>query len=368
MRLAMVIGEQRLALEQRMLNRLVVGLMADGVQVTRIVPEGLPPSMVGEGERRMALARRIETRMHALPWMRKANTQNIVDALGDVMPDVLYLLGEDSWTVGLALAGAIDRPAILEVWSNEQIAHLPRASTAGRTAQLAAVTAPCAGIAEVVRERVGSDMTALVPMGVAAGNAPLRLPFDPDRPPSIAVIGGARDLQAYSALLNGLAKVAHQHPGMQVFVELRGPHEHDLWRMAERAGIIHAVSTVGSAAQHSSLLTRCDIAIWPEPFGELRTVMLETMAMAVPIIAVANPALDMLQHERTALMVTNPTAETWASNLLDLLADDGRSQQLGQNAREHILAHHRSSGHIASLVSLIERINGKDAYAFPTPA
>jgi hypothetical protein len=63
MRVAMVIDEQRLKQEQRLLNRVGVGLMAEGVQLIRIVPEGMANEPLDQGERRIALARRIEAPM-----------------------------------------------------------------------------------------------------------------------------------------------------------------------------------------------------------------------------------------------------------------------------------------------------------------
>ena len=53
MHLAMIIDEQRLAQEYMMLNRLAVGLIGDGIQVTRIVPaevasEYIQPNIGGD--------------------------------------------------------------------------------------------------------------------------------------------------------------------------------------------------------------------------------------------------------------------------------------------------------------------------------
>ena len=85
----MVIGEQRLALEQRMLNRLAVGLMAEGIHVVRIVPEGWPPALLGEGERRMGLTPRFEARMNSMRWTRAAHVRRVAEALQSSPPDVL---------------------------------------------------------------------------------------------------------------------------------------------------------------------------------------------------------------------------------------------------------------------------------------
>ena len=361
MRLAMVIGEQRMALEQRMLNRLAVGLTVEGVQVMRIVPEGLPASLIAESERRMALAPRFEARMRSLRWTRRTHVRKLVEALADTVPDVLYLLGRDAWSFGLDLAAELDRPAILEAWSASQAATLPRPAS---NAHLAAVTAPCEGIAKVVRERVGAELTAIVPLGAAQPRRAIQA-LGGEQPPSAAILGGARDVPAYAAMLSGLARVIKDHPALQIVMELRGPHEHDVWRLAERSGLIGAVSAIGSASQHHALLTRCDLVILPEHYGELRSVLLEVMAMSVPVVAAADPALDMLIDGLTARLVSSPTASAWADAVSSLLDAPEQARALGTGGRERVVTAHRSSDQIARMMELLERLAGRPALVFP---
>ena len=364
MRLAMVIGEQRLAMEQRMLNRLAVGLTVEGVQVIRIVPEGLPASLIAEGERRMALAPRFEARLRSLRWTRRVHIRRLAEALADNVPDALYLLGRDAWAFGLDLATELDRPAILEAWSASQAASLPRPAS---NAHLAAVTAPCEGIAKVVRERVGADLTAIVPLGASPPRRATQV-LDGGQPPAVAILGGARDVAAYAVMLNGLARVIKEHTGLQIVIELRGPHEHDIWRVAERSGLIGAVSAIGSASQHQALLTRCDLVILPEHYGELRSVLLDVMAMSVPVVAAADPALDMLIDGVTARLVSSPSANAWADAVSTLLATPEQARALGAGGRERIIAAHRSSDQVARMMDLLQRLAGRSTLVFPGQA
>lgn len=364
MRLAMVIGEQRLAQEQRMLNRLAVGLMAEGVQLTRIVPEGLPAALLGEGERRMALAPRIETTMKSMPWMRKFHVRKVAEVLEEQPPDVLYLLGRDAWAFGMPLAMEIERPALLEVWSATQASALPRP---GPNSPMAGVIAPCAGLADVLRGRVPREMVSLVPMGVGVTHRFVRVLAEDDRPPAIVVLGGARDMHAYAAAIDGLARVQQRHSSMQIFLELRGPREHDIWRLAERAGLLGAVSAIGSAAQHHALLMRCDIVLLPERYGELRSILLEAMAMALPTVAAADHALDMLVDGETARLVTRDSAELWEQHILGLMGRPAEAQAMGGRARDLVARQHGSTEQIAAMLETLERIAGSDAYVFPKP-
>lgn len=361
MRVAMVIDEQRLVQEQRLLNRLGVGLMAEGVQLTRIVPAG----PLHEGERGMGLAPRIQTPMTSLPWMRRLHVQRLFETLEDNPPDALYLVGSNTWALGLGLAKALDRPALLEVWSAALAPTVPRLAA---QPHIAGVVAPCAGITKALRDHVDAEILMQVPMGVATPRRARRPLDDRERAPAIAILGGARDVPAYTALLGGLARVVKNHPALQVFLELRGRHEHDIWRQAERLGLLGAVSAIGAAEQHRALLLRCDVVLWPERFGELRSILLEAMAMGLPVVAASDNALDMLVDGETASLVFEASEDHWARSLSAILDDPPRAQALGLRGREHVVTSHRSSEQVQRLMAALAQVAGQDAYAFPRPA
>jgi glycosyltransferase involved in cell wall biosynthesis len=362
MRLAMVIDEQRLNQEQRLLNRIGVGLMAEGLQLIRIVPEGMPNEPLDQGERRIALARRIEAPSGGLPWMRGLRLRRIVDALGDGIPDALMLCGKGAWSHGLDLARELDRPALVEVWSAGLATALPRVDAHSHIAGFAAA---CAGIANVLRRHVPSELVLEIPMGVSAPPRP-RVPLDEhDRAAALIVLGGARDVAAYTAMLGGVSAVLPMFPGMQVFLELNGPHEHDIWRAAERLNLLGAVSAIGAAANHRALIMRCDAVILPERSGELRSLLLEAMAIGLPVVARADEALDMLVDGQTALLVADDAAESWASRLKFLLANRAEAQALGSRGRAHVASGFRSSDQVARLLEAIQRHAGGGPMSFP---
>lgn len=364
MRLAMVIGEQRLAIEQRMLNRLAVGLMAEGVQIVRLIPGGIATMLAIEGERRMALAPRIEVQLKSLPWARRLHVRRAVETLEESPPDALVLLGRDAWEFGLMLADELDRPALLEVWSATQAMQLPRPAT---HRSMAGVIAVCEGIARVARSRIGADLVSVVPMGAASSQPSREVLADAEVAPAIVILGGSRDVAAYSAMFGGLARVVQQRPGTHFFLELRGPHEHDIWRQAERAGLISSISAFASAAQIHPLLMRCDMLIWPERFGELRSILLEAMAMGLPVVAAADHALEMLIDGTTARLVLRDTKESWWQIVHELLEEPAQAHALGRRGRDHVLANHQSSEQVTRLLEVLTNVAGTESYAFPRP-
>jgi glycosyltransferase involved in cell wall biosynthesis len=208
-------------------------------------------------------------------------------------------------------------------------------------------------------------MVSIAPMGVSTTRRPRNVLSHPDRPPAIAILGEARDMPAYSALLGGLSVVLKEHPALEVFIELRGPHEHDIWRQAERQALFGSISAIGSATQHRPLLMRCDVLLWPEHHGGLRSLLLEAMAAAIPVIASHDAALDMLRDGETARLVHRDDAEAWAEHLAGLLREPEQARALGRGGREHVVSHHQSSKQVLALLETLERVSGR-AYAFPT--
>jgi len=361
MHVALIVDEERLLHEHTTLNRLSIGLIGEGVQLTRIIPDLLPSQAVDTGEQRVALATKLQAPMKVLPWVRRERAERLLEALEKGLPDVLYALGNDAWSLGLDLARATNRPLVVDMWSAEQIRRAPRGR---RAAAVAGYVAPTRPMAEALRQRVEPDLVCLVPPGVASPAAPRSILPDPDKAIALAIIGGGRDMPAYRALLGGLSRVVREMPQVQAFLELCGPHEHEIWRHAHDLELLQNVSAITDAAQHRSLLTRCDLLLMPERYGELRSIMLEAMACGMPVLAGDDPFLDMLVDGESAMIVPATEPDEWARQLTRLLTEPEAARAIGLAGRERIASHHRSSDHVSRLLETFERITSGGAYPF----
>jgi glycosyltransferase involved in cell wall biosynthesis len=361
MHIALIVDEERLVHEQYPLNRLSIGLIGEGVRLTRIVPDVLPARVIDEDEQRMALATRLAAPMKVLPWVRRERSEQLVEAMEKGLPDVLYALGADAWALGLDLARRLTRPLVIDIFSPAQIRSAPR----GRGAScIAGYVAPTRPMAEALRHRVDPGLVCLVPPGVAAPPEPRAILPDPERSIALAVIGGGRDVPAYRALLGGLNRIVRQRPQTQIILELAGPREHEIWRYARQLELLENVSAITDASQHRALLTRCDMLLMPERYGELRSIMLEAMVFGMPVVAAHDPYLDMLVDGESASIVPAPEPEEWARRLEHLLGDPEAARALGLVARERIASRHRSSDHVARLLETFERIVRGGAFPF----
>src|SRR5262245_4358351 len=220
MHVALIIDQERLAHEQSMLNRLCIGLMAEGVQLTRIVPDQIAAAMVDEGEQRIALAPRIEVPMSVLPWMRSARAARLAEALEKSVPDVLYAVGAGAWPVGVQLSEAIDRPIVIDVCSMAAVDSI--SSMRGRSdANIARYVAPSRPIEQLLSAKVDPSLVSLVPVGIALPPSVRQILANPAQAVGFAVLGQARDITAYDTVLRALERIVQQRSNVQIFLELR---------------------------------------------------------------------------------------------------------------------------------------------------
>jgi len=366
MHLAIVIDDERLEQEQSLLNRLCIGLIAEGVQVTRIVPDSIQQDRIDQGEQRIALATRVQTPLRVLPWMRRGRMAKLLGALERSPPDILYAVGSKAWSIAGDLAQALNRPMLVDIWSiaTAESAHqigrqLPRGTA------VAGYLAPSEGIAQALRTRVDPSLVALIPSGVPVPAQAHGVMLNPEAA-CLAILGRCRDVSAYQSLLGGLSRVLKQFRGVQLILELRGPGEHEIWREAERLELLGAVSAIGSASLYRDLLMGSDAIVMPEAGGEVRSIMLECMASGVPVIAREDKSLYPKGENDFTMEVVSAGSDAWAITLSRLLQEPEWSRSLGQQGRAKVQSEHRSSRHAEQMSSLLDLVSTGGTMQFQT--
>lgn len=361
MHVAMIMDEERLLHEHPMLNRLSVGLIDAGVTLTRIVPDIVQAETIFAGERRVALAHRLPAPFRVLPWMRRTRAQRLANALEKSPPDVIYAIGEQTWSLATDLGAIIERPAAINIWAARQLHRLPHGKAAS---QIGGYIAATTTLAAALRKRVDPEFVTHVPIGVAIPRRPKSVLERAEDAIGVAIVGSGRDAPAYEAMLSGISRVLHRLPQTQVVLELRGPRAHEIWRMARRLDLLGSISTVQDAAQIRSLLTGCDVLVVPERNGEVSSILLECMASAMPVVTAADPYLEMLIDDETAVLVRENSSEEWAGDLLRALTDPEYARRLGMGARGLVEHAYRSSLQIDGLLDTFDRLMTGGNYQF----
>lgn len=351
MHVALMLDADRMREELPLLNRLVVGLMAEGIRVTRLVPEGPVDEFHEQDEARIALTRRVEIPGQSIPWLTRWRAERIAEQLERDPPDCLLLSATDHLPLAARLAERLEIPLAMEVWEARQAMHPP---SRRRLAHVSAFIARGERLAETLRGRVDPGLVACVPLGVAIPAEPAQPLPDDGRTLAVAAVGLGEDVPAYAAMLAGLARFLRESDlAINVFLELRDRHDREIWREVRRHDLLGAVSTFQHAAAHRTLLTACDLLLVPERSGVLRSILLEVMVRGVPVIAGLDPFQEALIAGETALLIDAPEPDGWHAALRRVTGDRAAARALGARGRDHVQAHHGSTQQIEQLAEVL---------------
>jgi glycosyltransferase involved in cell wall biosynthesis len=99
--------------------------------------------------------------------------------------------------------------------------------------------------------------------------------------------------------------------------------------------------------QHSVITTHNDREGTP-------LAVLEAMATALPVIATRHAGIaDVVEHERSGLLVEERDIEAMAAHMLAMARDPERAKALGLTAREKILRDHRIEDRLGALRTIL---------------
>jgi len=355
---ALLVDDERLGSELAVINRLCVGLMAEGIRLTRILPDSERSHALTEEEARVGLARRLEIPLSVMPWARRNRARKLAEMIGTPEPDVILASGTAAWPLALDLGDELEKPAVLEIWSAAHLAHVPAPANAP---SLGGFIVPTRAFAAALEHRVDPALVAMIPPGVALPQVQRQALDDPEKSAAIVILGSGRDLAAYKQVLGALPAVLERHPRTEIFMELRGPHEGAIWRMARELDLLSHLTALDDAARLRPLVTRADLLLVPERLGEMRTLILEAMAWSIPIVAAADPWLEMLAAG-SAWLIEEESPDPWRVTLAALLDDPATARALGARGRAKVAQSHRSSDHVQRLIETLHRASRGEGY------
>ena len=332
-------------------QHLVVGLIDERVRVAQVVPEGVAAEdLSGFGEQ-------VSWRESSVPALNQHRIGGLDETLGGLGVDLVHALDGRMWRGGLKLAESLQVPIVLSACSKLDI-KLAQRVLPGLDPARVAVTAATEPIAQALREAAGPDMLIqAIGTGVHSHNVEPPTPAEGQALCVIVSGNGVWDGD-YEALLGGISQFIQRQPMSQFFFDGQGGGQHRVWKAANTAGLLGNISLTPRRLGHREMLLRSHAMIHPQALGRSRSLTLRAMARGLPIIARQDPYLDYLVDGETAVVLDEPDAERWATEL-DKLANQTRSSAaLGRSAMQWIRQHRTTSQHVAGVLDVYRRMAG----------
>jgi glycosyltransferase involved in cell wall biosynthesis len=344
--------------------RLAMALRSEGVETRVVAPaaEGLAPHdhLDGVGVDHFRYApRRYETLAYTgnmanqvrASWTAKvtllgflgAEFTSAVRAKREFEPDVLHA----HWwfpngLVGTWLSRLSNRPLVTTLHGTD--VRLARAVAFSRPAfrhvlhRSAAVTAVSRWLANEAREIIAAPQATVAPMPVATD---LFSPGGARHADRLLFVGRLNKQKGIEVLLHALSRLPENHRSVSLDVIGDGEDADALRGVAVALGIAGRVRWHGQLPQPRlvEFYRSATALVVPSVNEGLGLVAVEAQLCNTPVVAFESGGLtDIVQHDRTGILVKDPSAAALAAGITSLLARPDRGAQLGDAGRLHAVA------------------------------
>lgn len=263
------------------------------------------------------------------------------------------------WVIPQGLLAALARPLIKRTVITSAHGGDVFAMTKGirrRLLRFAASRADaCTAVSTVLGDellRVTGVEPMIIPMGVdpsAFSEAEDKRDDDraPNRPASkVLFVGRLVQKKGVRYLIEAMSLVCSTTPHAQLLIIGDGPERSELEVLAAQSGLGRNVVFQGAVPNGDlpAYYRAADVLVAPSVASSegdtegLPVVLMEAAASGIPMVASRIGGIpDLVQHERTGLLVEPADPEAIASAITRLLSDEGLRQSLAANARRVVL-------------------------------
>ncbi|HVT80993.1 MAG TPA: glycosyltransferase family 4 protein, partial [Phycisphaerae bacterium] len=163
-------------------------------------------------------------------------------------------------------------------------------------------------------------------------------------------------------LIAAMRDVAARHPDARCCIAGEGDEMPALQKQVKEDGVDGRVQLLGFRNDIPALMRACDLFVLPalaEPFG---LVLLEAMALGKPVIATrAGGPPEIVEHEKTGLLVAPQNPAEMAAAISGLIADPARRAALGAAGAERYRAHFTVERMAREVLAIYNRALGVSA-------
>jgi glycosyltransferase involved in cell wall biosynthesis len=271
----------------------------------------------------------------------------IIDGAGvDVVQTLLYranMLG----AVGARIARR--RPVLVSSQRSLDPRNAPMSSKlvkwSRRFARVTVAVSNAVRAEVLANEGVSSDHVIIIPTGVdttrfaCRDRAAARTAFGVSKD-SVAVGGAGRltPVKGFDILLDALAQAAQRAPALELLIAGDGPERERLLAQARALGVERRVRFLGAIRDLEHFYSALDVFALPSRQEGSPNALLEAMACGVaPVAATVGGVPDIVEPERSGLLVAPKRPDLFGEALVRLAADGAARERVAAEARARIL-------------------------------
>jgi colanic acid/amylovoran biosynthesis glycosyltransferase len=187
--------------------------------------------------------------------------------------------------------------------------------------------------------------------------------------PTILFIGRQVTKKGQAVLLEAIALLAERGCTVDLTLAGEGPARPELEHLAERLGIASQVAFPGAIGQEEihALYTRASIFCLPSFAEGVPGVLMEAMAMEVPVVSTRITGIpELIEEEVTGLLVAPGRPDELADALERLIMDPSLGREMGARARQKVLREFNTDNSVRQLYELFaSRLSRSDVARVP---
>ena len=359
--------------EHRLLRRLKVGLLDEGVQVVHAIPADALKNEPSDLTRVIAWddrGRYFSRRSQAAFCIRELQRINLPESHqptpGPI--DVVEVWGDTAWPMVIEIAVQAEAVAIFHVWRQRSVGLVERIERIAEQhhPELRAVwITPDHTTAEQVREVSRRWPVRAIGWGVHVPSEPRRFPRE-DATLSACIIASGDDPDACIRCLEGIAPVVTgMSTEMLLFLDAAAVERHPkVWKAAENVGLLDRLSVVADVESRRDLLLRADLLIIPEVLHSHRSMILDAFANGMVVVTPTTPDVDAINDD-TAIRLASTAPAAWEDALRRIVDHRADADQLLHAAHAWVTTHRRVHEQVRRTLETYDALFSQEPLEFP---
>lgn len=180
------------------------------------------------------------------------------------------------------------------------------------------------------------------------------------QPGKILMLGRLSPQKRPDLAIEALRIVRREFPDATLDLVGKGPWKSQVEQQAVDAGLAGSVDFLGDRNDVPELLAQAACLVLPSDYEGCPLTVIEAMAAGVPVVATRVGGVpELVEHDRTGLLVEPGDAHALASSLCELLRDPRRARALGDAGRERARRHFFRARMAEAIVSVYDDIASK---------